>query len=208
MAGGKRPVIVKLGGSLAFSGHLRDWIDALAACAGRVIVVPGGGPFADAVRSAQRGMGFDDRAAHHMAVLAMEQYGRALASLNSLLSPVDSADAIDHDLARGRVPVWMPARMVLASTDIAQSWDATSDSLAAWLLGRVGADRLILVKHVELRAGRARVEDLAAMGVIDKAFAEHLGKSAGSAFIIGPSDRDAAIIAIRDGMAAGVRVEQ
>jgi len=208
MASGDRPVIVKLGGSLAFSEHLRDWIEALAACAGRVIVVPGGGPFADTVRSAQRGMGFDDGAAHHMAVLAMEQYGRALASLNSLLSPVDSADAIDRDLARGRVPVWMPARMVLAATDIEQSWHATSDSLAAWLLGRLGADRLILVKHVKLWPGRARVEDLAAMGIIDKAFAEHLSKSAGSAFIIGASEQDAAIAAIRDGMAAGVRVEQ
>ena len=92
MRGGNGPVVVKLGGSFAFSKHLRDWIEALAACAGRVVIVPGGGPFADAVRSAQPRMGFDDAAAHHMALLAMEQCGRALASLNSVLSPADSAD--------------------------------------------------------------------------------------------------------------------
>ena len=133
--GGGGPVVVKLGGSLAFSTRLRNWIEALAACAGRVVIVPGGGPFADAVRSAQPRMGFHDSAAHHMAVLAMEQYGRALASLNKALSPADSERAIHRDLANGRVPVWMPSQMVLRATDIAQSWEVTSDSLATWLAG-------------------------------------------------------------------------
>ena len=73
--------VLKLGGSYAFSPHLKDWLDAIAACAGCAVVVPGGGPFADAVRMAQPRMGFDDRAAHEMAVLAMDQYGCALAHL-------------------------------------------------------------------------------------------------------------------------------
>ena len=89
MDGTPGPVVVKLGGSLAFSQHLRAWISALAACPGRAVIVPGGGPFADAVRSAQTRMGYDDHAAHHMALLAMEQYGRALISLNGLLAAAD-----------------------------------------------------------------------------------------------------------------------
>ena len=205
--GGQRPVVVKLGGSLAFSSRLRNWIEALAACAGRVVIVPGGGPFADAVRSAQPRMGFDDRAAHHMAVLAMEQYGRALASLNKMLSPAASADAIQRDLAKKRIPVWMPSQMVLRAADIAHSWEVTSDSLAAWLAGRIGADRLLLVKHVELRSGQSRSGDLAVMGVVDKALARHLRSSAAAAFVLGPDEYDAAIAAIRDGTAAGISVE-
>ncbi len=181
-------VVVKLGGSFAFSPHLPDWIAALAACAGRVVIVPGGGPFADAVRSAQQRMGFDDRTAHRMALLAMEQYGRALASLNSLLSPADTADAIRRDLAAARVPVWMPTRMVLTAPDVMESWETTSDSLAAWLVGRIGASRLILVKHGEFSSGRARCEDLAAMGTIDRSFARHFRVGKGDAFICGPSD--------------------
>src|ERR1043166_2960077 len=92
------PTVVKIGGSWAFSIDLKYWIDALAACAGRVAIVPGGGPFADAVRAAQAKMGFDDVAAHHMAVLAMEQYGRALASLDQRLSLADSAERLHRDL--------------------------------------------------------------------------------------------------------------
>ena len=207
MRGSDGPVVVKLGGSFAFSKHLRDWIEALAACAGQVVIVPGGGPFADAVRAAQPRIGFDDGAAHHMALLAMEQYGRALVNLNSRLLPADSADAIHRDLAAGRVPVWMPTRMVLAATDIARSWDATSDSLAAWLVGRIGARRLLLVKHGEFLSGRARCEDLAALGVVDKSFARHARLSAVAAFILGPSDHHAAMVAIRGGAAAGVLVD-
>src|ERR1700681_3045121 len=91
-AGG--PTVVKLGGSHAFSPHLKDWLDAGARCAGRVVLVPGGGPFSDAVRAAQPRMGFDDRAAHHMALLAMEQYGCALASLDTRLTLTGSLAAI------------------------------------------------------------------------------------------------------------------
>jgi 5-(aminomethyl)-3-furanmethanol phosphate kinase len=205
--GGGAPIVVKLGGSFAFSAHLRNWIEALAACAGRVVIVPGGGPFADAVRLAQPRIGFDDRAAHHMAVLAMEQYGRALVSLNSGLSPADSADAIRDDLVADRVPVWMPAPMVLSATDLAQSWNVTSDSLAAWLVSRIGADRLLLVKHAKFPSGRARFEDLVAKGIVDEAFARHLKMSAAAAYILGPSDHKAVIAAIREGADVGTPVE-
>src|SRR5262245_16671636 len=103
--------VVKLGGSLAFSDALRPWLKALAGCAGHVVVVPGGGPFADAVRVAQPKMGFDDRAAHHMALIAMEQYGRALVGLGENLILAGSVAAIERALRDGRVPVWAPARM-------------------------------------------------------------------------------------------------
>jgi aspartokinase-like uncharacterized kinase len=200
------PVVVKLGGSFAFSEQLRNWIEALAACGGEVVIVPGGGPFADAVRLAQTRMGFDDRAAHQMALLAMEQYGRALASFNSALSPAASVSAIRQHLDADRVPVWMPSSMVL-SADVAQSWDVTSDSLAAWLAARIGADRVFLVKHAKNTSARAALKDLIAAGIVDEAFALYLKESAAAAFILGPSDHEAAVSAIRSGATAGIPVE-
>jgi dihydroneopterin aldolase len=53
MRGASGPTVLKLGGSYAFSPFLKNWIDAIADCAGCVVLVPGGGPFADAVRAAQ-----------------------------------------------------------------------------------------------------------------------------------------------------------
>ena len=54
-------------------------------------------------------MGFDDDAAHHMALLAMEQYGCALAALNKRFTParVDGPASAARSRA-GSVPVWLP----------------------------------------------------------------------------------------------------
>jgi len=182
------PTVIKLGGSFAFSQELRDWIEAIVMHRGRVVIVPGGGPFADAVREAQERMRFDDGTAHRMAVLAMEQYGCALAGMSGRLQLADSPEAIRRVLADGKVPVWLPAQMVLSDPDIPPSWDVTSDSLAAWLAGRIGAERLVLVKHVEMREKTLPASDLAARGVVDKAFAAFLAACGVPAFILGSGD--------------------
>jgi 5-(aminomethyl)-3-furanmethanol phosphate kinase len=199
--------VVKLGGSQAFSAHLSDWLDAVALGAGRVVVVPGGGPFADAVRAAQPAMGFDDRAAHHMALLAMEQYGCALAGRGRPLALADSAAAIRRTLRAGGVPVWTPSRMTLQAKDVPWSWDVTSDSLAAWLAGVLGAKLLLLVKSIDTPQGPVRAADLAARGIVDPAFPRFLGASGAQAYIAGPSAHASVAAAFRAGAIAGARID-
>lgn len=177
--------VIKLGGSHAFAAHLSHWLDAVAQYAGRMVVVPGGGPFADAVRDAQPRMGFDDTAAHRMALLAMEQYGCALASLRPRLVLAASREDIIGALERGNIPVWLPTRMVLAATEIPWSWDVTSDSLAAWLAGVLGANRLLLVKHA---SAQANAEELAARGVVDPAFPRFANASEVPFSVVGATD--------------------
>src|SRR5260370_19244064 len=188
---GPGPTVIKLGGSFAFSPDLRDWIAAIPRCAGRAVIVPGGGPFADQVRTAQAQMGFDDRAAHRMGLLAMEQYGCAIKSLHEALSLADSVASIRRGLADDQVPVWLPTQMALSAADIPHSWDVTSDSLAAWLAGKIGAERLLLVKQVEPEHGTARVADLAGDDIVDRAFANFHAASGVPAFILGPKDHGA-----------------
>ena len=195
----RRPAItvVKLGGSHARSQHLAPWLDTLATCGGRAVIVAGGGPFADAVRAAQPIMRFDDRAAHHMALLAMEQYALALASLQPRFTLAASIAAIRRALRADRVPVWSPVTMVLRARDIAASWDITSDSLAAWLAGRIGAHALLLVKHIEASAGSVGAAELVTRGVVDPAFQRFLATSGVAAAIVGPHGCAAAGEAIR-----------
>jgi dihydroneopterin aldolase len=176
--------VIKLGGSHAFAPHLRPWIAAIARQRGSIVLVPGGGPFADAVRAAQPKMGFNDGAAHRMALLAMEQYGCALASGRKRFALADTRAAIDRALRLEQVPVWLPTRMVLAAPEIPASWDVTSDSLAAWLAGKIGARRLLLVKH-DPSAGPARARALLQRGVVDKAFPRFLRQSRTPAIVVG-----------------------
>jgi aspartokinase-like uncharacterized kinase len=79
----------------------------------------------------------------------------------------------------------------LGAADIPQSWDVTSDSLAAWLAGKIGAERLLLVKQVEPPEGTVRAADLAERGIVDTAFANFHAASGVPAFILGPKDHGA-----------------
>jgi Uncharacterized archaeal kinase related to aspartokinases, uridylate kinases len=186
--------IVKLGGSYAFSSDLQGWLAAIASNAGDIVLVPGGGPFADAVRSAQPRMGFDDDAAHHMALLGMDQYGRALAALNKRFTPAASIAGIRRALRAGNVPVWSPTEMVLKRNDIPRSWEVTSDGLAAWLACRIGARRVLLIKHVDPPPDPIRIEDLVARGVVDRSFAAFLRDGGVEASIVGPAQRPPAAL--------------
>jgi aspartokinase-like uncharacterized kinase len=171
-----RPLLVaKIGGSLHDSPDLARWMAALSRWPHRLTLVSGGGPFADAVRAAQAKLGYDDRAAHAMAVLAMEQYALALASLHDLaLAATPEEMAAVH--AQGRLALWRPSPMVSQAGDIAPGWDVTSDSLAAWLARRLGASALLMIKSVDAGADRA-LPDLAAAGVVDPAFTAYVGET-------------------------------
>jgi len=181
--------IVKLGGSLALEPHLRGWLTALARCPGRSIVVPGGGPFADRVRTAQVVMGFDDRAAHHMALLAMEQFGAAICNLEPSLVAASSSRCLSEILDEGRTPVWMATKMALEASDrIPPSWEVTSDSLAAWLAGFVGAKRVLLVKHGAPFGDPPDMLELAERQVVDPLFARYLDAAGAEAIFVDPTD--------------------
>jgi dihydroneopterin aldolase len=151
-------------------------------------------------------MGFCDRAAHHMALLAMEQYGCALASLLPGLALADSIQAFSRALREGALPVWLPTRMVLQAEDVPWSWEVTSDSLAAWLAGRIGASRLLLVKHERCPAA-ACVEDLVARGIVDPLFPGFLRKSGATASVVGQNEHDAVIAAIQSEALVGTRID-
>jgi aspartokinase-like uncharacterized kinase len=181
-----RLAVVKLGGSHANGPHIKDWLAAIAAGERAIVIVPGGGPFADAVRSAQASMGYDDSAAHAMALWAMAQFGRALQSLNPALRLTASRSAISRALRDGKVPIWSPEPMARAAA-LPQTWALTSDSLAAWLAGALGAGNLVLVKHGRFAAG-VDVHELAARGVVDPLFPRYLNESRVRAWLAAPTD--------------------
>jgi aspartokinase-like uncharacterized kinase len=159
--------IVKLGGSLHDASALRAWLRLIVDAEGPArVIVPGGGPFADAVRELQPRLGFDGLRAHRMAVLAMQQFGLHLAALEPALALAET----EAELRAGHAAVWLPWRLVGREPTIPASWDVTSDSLACWLAARLGAEGLLLVKSAPVPAGPQAAEELVAAGLLDPAF--------------------------------------
>ena len=147
------PAVIKIGGGLLGVPGALEAVCATVGAMGRreaIVVVPGGGPFADLVRELDRGAGLSVDTTHWMAILAMDQYAHMLAERIDGAALVEEPGAIAAELAAGRVAVLAPSRWLRAADPLPHSWDATSDSVAAFVAGALDASRLVLVKPAEV----------------------------------------------------------
>ena len=144
----QRITVVKLGGALL--RHPDQWhtaLNAIAAGAGkRLVVVPGGGPFADTVREVDAHVGLTDTAAHWMAIAGMDQHTRMIVSTRPEFTQVSDLPGIVAAHANGQIPVLAPLHWLSGADPLPHSWDVTSDSIAAWVAGQLGAAQIVLVK--------------------------------------------------------------
>ncbi len=165
--------VVKVGGSLETAPGLRDLLALLVDYGrSRIVIVPGGGRFAERVRTIQAESGLDDMTAHVMAIQAMKQYAEVLCGLNSNLRPASHTDEIDAVNRTSAIPVWLPGKLLAGQPDIPAGWQVTSDSLALWLAGEINAEALILVKSVMNETPDVKL--LAASGYLDEYFPDML----------------------------------
>lgn len=149
MSGRDRLNVIKIGGGLAPIPGALDAVCTAVARAGRVAplaIVPGGGPFADGVREFGERHGLSPDAAHWMALLAMDQYAQVLLERITGSVLVEEAGAIADAVHPVGVAILAPSRWMRAADVLPHSWDATSDSVAAFLAGALDAARLVLVK--------------------------------------------------------------
>jgi 5-(aminomethyl)-3-furanmethanol phosphate kinase len=128
------PLVVKLGGSLY--SHLPGLVPVLRSSVRPLLIVPGGGPFADAVRQA----GLDDEPAHWEAIAAMDRYGRCVAS--------HGLPVTDELAEPDRTVVFLPGRSLREQDPLPHSWDVTSDTIAAWVAAELRLG-LLLLKSVD-----------------------------------------------------------
>lgn len=143
--------VVKVGGSLSRGSGLAALGRELAQLGRQypLLVVPGGGDFADAVRACDRRFGLDDSTAHWMAVLAMDQYGYLLATQIPDSVPVRGLAAARQIAKSGRLPVLLPFDLLRQADPLPHSWAVTSDSIAAWIARQAGTPLLVLLKDVD-----------------------------------------------------------
>jgi len=142
-----RPLVIKIGGGLLRDEGLEGLRRACAevnetATRRPVLVVPGGGPFADAVRAVDAQVGFADGIAHALALRAMDQLGAILAPMLPDAEPV--ADLV----APRALGVLAVAPAFAGRPGVPESWAVTSDSLAVLAAGAIGAEEAVLLKPV------------------------------------------------------------
>lgn len=211
--------VVKVGGSLG-RGACVPALGARLADLGRrygLLVVPGGGAFADVVRDYDARFALHPSTAHWMAVLAMEQFGHLLADQTPGALVVRDLEEARKRLAGGGVAVALPSEALRRSDSLPHSWAVTSDSIAAWVAGEVGAGLLVLLKdrhgmeNLSLEgSGRSpRVvgaRDLAAAPGVDDHLATLLGEAAFDLWVLDGEHPERLAELLETGSTEGVRL--
>lgn len=186
---GEGRIIVKTGGSLAETGRLAGVLALIARAKRPVIVVPGGGQFADKVRDLQNVLRFDDTSAHRLAILGMHQMAELYFTLQPRFAAADSPDGFTRVLAVGQIPVWLPLRMCEGDGEIPADWSITSDGLAARLAERLGALPVVLLKSAAVDA-TSDARRLADEGVVDPVFPDIVARAGLDWRVLGPEGDD------------------
>jgi hypothetical protein len=167
--------VLKVGGSLNRRTRLEVLCREISRLGERhaLLVVPGGGEFADQVRKVYLRYALDETAAHCMALLAMDQYGYLLNRLiaGSLLTA--DLPSARQAAESGRVAILLPSALVIRADPLPHSWQVSSDTIAAWVAHLACCQRLVLLKDVDGLLASSAMELIAELTV--EQLAEHTG---------------------------------
>ncbi len=144
--------VVKVGGSLAmYPQSLRTLCTKLVSLskAHVFVVVPGGGEFADTVRTLDKRFSLSGSASHRMAILAMDQYGLMLSDLHAEFVVVSELRDVETALGNRKIPVFLPSKLLFKVDPLENSWHVTSDSIALYIAAQLKAQKLLLVTDVD-----------------------------------------------------------
>lgn len=152
-------IVVKVGGSLfdhpRLGPGLRLYLDSLAPA--NVLLVPGGGDVVEAVRKLDAIHALGEETCHQLALRGMQLTGEFLLRLLGE-NPRVTIPPFDLD-------------------ELPHSWQVTSDSIAARAAVMYGAERLVLLKPVDVPAGVAW-EVAASHGWVDAHFPKVVANAA------------------------------
>jgi aspartokinase-like uncharacterized kinase len=144
--------VIKVGGSLAEdTERLKALCRMLSELAKKyaLIVVPGGGRFADVVRDFDQRFSLSKGVSHRMALLGMDMFGLLLSDIMPSCRVFRQFDDAEELFGAGVVPIFLPSQLMFKDDPLENSWDVTSDSVAAYFAERLNAEKLILVTDVD-----------------------------------------------------------
>ena len=191
----RRPLVVKLGGSLYDSAPLL--VPMLSASPRPLLIVPGGGPFANAVRQA----GLDDETAHWEAIAAMERYGKYMASFGLTVT--------EQPLLPETPTIFLPLRCLKERDPLPHTWDVTSDTIAAWVAAELGLDLLLLKSVDGIHSEHGLLDRIRAMvetDVVDRLFIPFVLETGVDTFILNGRNPDFLVKFLRGELVPGTRI--
>ena len=144
--------VIKIGGSLAlYQEKLKILCSKLRVASKKhnILVIPGGGEFADVVRVLDKRFTLSDSVSHKMAILGMDQYGFLLSDLIKGSQVINQLKHIQNIFDSHKLPIFLPSNFILRNNPLENSWNVTSDSIAVYIANQLHIRKVILATDVD-----------------------------------------------------------
>ena len=168
--------VLKLGGSWLKNRKLNDLLQYLILYNNSdIVLVVGGGIFADAVRLSQKFLKFDDQFANYLAIKATENYAE---SINSVFPEIRLTKNLNELKKKDGLKIWLPGETLNNESTFTKNWNSTSDSIACWLGRKISAKGVIFVKSLNFEKNQSfNLRDLQNKGILDENISNYTNKN-------------------------------
>jgi len=135
--------VVKIGGSL-FPEYTLELCEKLSQSNEKIVLVNGGGEFANLLRTYHRDYDYSKQANHWNAIRCMDIIGELIADKNDKIEATNDINSIEDIHNHGNIPLLLCYDILKRYDPLIHSWDITSDSIACWIAHKINAKLLIL----------------------------------------------------------------
>ena len=166
--------VLKIGGSWISNPNLPKLLNLLQRHKNQeIIIVTGGGCFADSVRDVYHKINMTEVTGNFLALKSTEIFAHLLKSIKNEFFLTYNPEKFKKDT----VNVWLPSKILSKNNNYKKSWDSTSDSISAWLNRKICSEGLIIIKSLPLKEQKYKLSELQKKEIIDKNFNQYVDKT-------------------------------
>ncbi|CAB3290088.1 [5-(aminomethyl)furan-3-yl]methyl phosphate kinase [Methanocaldococcus lauensis] len=142
--------IVKIGGSLTYDAKplLKTLKNYAKENNKNIVIIPGGGEFANVVRKIDKSLNLSNSLSHKLAIKCMDLIGEIYSEIGNIKAYNTLFD-LKREIKKEKIAILLPSK-ILISTDISEhSWDVTSDSLSLYIGNLLDVKEIIIATDVD-----------------------------------------------------------
>lgn len=113
----------------------------------KIIIIPGGGTYANFVRRIDEKISIGDELSHWMAIFAMNCNGIELSQKYNDIKYFDNLGELKK--SNERIVIFLPYDFINQRDELLHSWDVTSDSIALYIAHHLGLKDCFLIKDID-----------------------------------------------------------
>ncbi len=113
----------------------------------KIIIIPGGGSFANFIRKIYSELKFTEEIAHWMGIISMNYNGLELSKKYPNLQIIENLNQLKEN--RKIFCILLPYEFIKENDELPHSWDVTSDSISLFIAKELELNECFLIKDVD-----------------------------------------------------------